>query len=157
MTLDQTTGNESDLSATFADKAAAKKSAATALMEAIDADDTTLFAAALKNALKEEVDLNEGRGAFLHHAAEKKNHLMMKDLVIAGADINYAQTEAYKFYETIDKEDSDGKWYPVHYTLYSYMGTFAEKESKIQAVRQQEKIIRSKRVFSMNSTTSRLH
>lgn len=141
MTTPDTQHADDGLSAAFEQKAAVQKTASQALLAAIEAEDTTAFAAALKNAVKEEVDLNQNKGAFLHNAAHKKNFLMMKDLVLAGADIRYAYAEAYKVHEAKEK-GSRGKWYGIFDVLSDYMGVFTEYESKIQAVRQQEQMLR---------------
>ncbi|MFN7113203.1 MAG: hypothetical protein ACK4PK_02470 [Alphaproteobacteria bacterium] len=76
------------------------QSADNRLIAAIYADDHAAFYAELEKI----TNVNARGGIFLQCAAETRNSLLMRELVMAGADINYAHDNAYREMQPIKFE-----------------------------------------------------
>lgn len=128
------------------------------LIAAIRADDHAGFYAALKAV----ADVNAQDGIFLQTAAEVNNQLFMKELMLAGADIDYAHNKAYAQMAPIKYEyKSSGAMYDMghrvfknagdeakymHFQriterLHNYRNHFVEKVKPIETVRFQKTIM----------------
>lgn len=100
------------------------------LVAAIDAEDLSGFRAALA----EKADVNTNGGQPLSAAAAVNNQLMMKELILHGADISHAQNEMKKERDAIPRKKRYDHWGDVSYTYkkgdrkrHSDLGTYIKR------------------------------
>lgn len=104
--------------------------AAGRLVAAIQVEDLPAFRAALA----EKADVNADGGRPLIMAATVNNQLMMKELMLHGADISHAQNEMKKERDAIPRKKRYDHWGDVSYTYkkgdrkrYNDLGTFIKR------------------------------
>jgi|GEM_PF-1972234 len=107
------------------------------LVQAIQAQDLAAFRAALA----EKAEINADGGRPLIVAAEVNNQLMMKELILHGADIAHALNEARKERDAVPRKKQCDPWGDVSYSFkkedrkrYNALGTCIKRLGDYQKV-----------------------